>query len=421
MVRERTRNWTEPSPRTSRAVQVASIHRADAEGPLTGSDPSLVQGARRLRLSASSPRSRYLIRRPSKMQHRGEEPVAALTATSANLERSVSLPRASSSRHERRRPLRARAPDRSTLRTIPAEKQEDPRGVNVAVPLHQLSESSARRLRVIQARHPGSPSPGPGGIDKGRAEYSSASSARSRPSSGGDGGRGVASSAERSRRPLAGAAREAADRELRPARAAAAAAAEYESHPHLHRLAPQPAVNEAHRGRPRRRRRPRGPRRRPLRPRADQGPEFPRPQAPPESSGPILCFVRPPGVGESRPRRARSIARRSGAAWSGLGEKHPARTRSAATVRAYVGAMPGTIVRRSATPAPATRLHDRRDRQDGRRLRHETPPRDARGPRSRPERLVHDHYLDLDFDLSNVLTGQRPRHGLRRHSTTGWE
>ncbi len=329
------------------------------------------------------------------------------------------------------------------LRISTEEKQELLEEVDVGRRLRRLSEILARELEVIQL---GSKiqSQVQSEIEKGQREYYLREQLKAIQQELGEADEQQAEINELRERieaaNLPEDARKQAERELGRLERLPPRGRRVRRHPHLPRVAGRAAVERDHRGRPRHRSRARGPRRRSLRPREGQGPD---PRVPggaqadaagrrldgadggaaARRQGPILCFVGPPGVGKTS--LGRSISRALGAQVRAHLGRRGARRGGDPRPPAHLhrgdagNDRPRPARRRLAQP----RVHDRRDRQDGRRLSRRPVQRHARGSRPGAERqlprpLPGPRVRPLRGDVHHH--GEHARHGAAARSPTGW-
>ena len=262
---------------------------------------------------------------------------------------------------QHRRPVGARPPDRRRAADLDRGEAGAARGGRRRQAAAPPLADPRPRARGGPARHQ-DPVPGPVGDRQGPARVLPAPAAQGDPG-GARRGRRAAGRDQRAARADRGgrAARARAQSRrarARPAGEAAARGRRVRRHPHLPGVAGRAALDERDRGQPRHQARPRGPRRRPLRPREGQGPD---PRVPGGAQAqPRLARARSSASsarpGSARPASAARSPRRWAASSSGSRSAASAtRPRSAATAAPTSARCPARSSAPCATPAPATR------------------------------------------------------------------
>ena len=299
------------------------------------------------------------------------------------------------------------------LRLPTAEKQALLEELDVAKRLRRLSEVLARELEVaeigtkIQSQVQSE-------LDKGQREYFLRQQLKAIQDELGEGDEAQAEANELRAQleaiKLPEEVSKQVERELSRLERLQPAMAEYGVVTHLPGVDRLAALGQVHRGQPGSQACARGARRRPLRHRAGQGPDPRVPGRPlPDGwasirpAGSVLTFVGPPGVGKTS--LGRSIARALGREFERIsvgGVRDEAEIRGHR--RTYIGAMPGVIIRalRDAGANNPLFMIDEIDKM-GADFRGD--PASAMLEVLDPEQnnSFRDHYLDLPFDLSNVI------------------
>ncbi len=247
------------------------------------------------------------------------------------------------------------------LRISTEEKQELLEEVDVVGRLRHLSQILARELEVVQLgsqiqsqvavgdrQRPARVLPAPAAeSDPGRAGGGRRAAGRGERAARADRGGGAARARPEGGRPRALAAGETA-----------AGGGRARRHPHLPGVAGRAALVGGDRGQPRHRPRPRGARRRPLRPREGQGPDPRVPggaQAEARLARPDPLLRRPARASARPASAARSPGRWAASSSGSRSAASATRPRSAATAAPTSARCPGRSCAPCATPARATR------------------------------------------------------------------